>query len=194
MANDNPFAAPQDDFAPVYDVADSQGQVWRSGKLLVFTRNAPLPQRCIKCNTTHEVTMRERKLYYYPPWILLFIFCNLIVLLIVAIVFRKNATTQLGVCGDCWRRRRNGILLSWLLLLVGVGSFFALGILADTTGPDGFDRFGVPMLIGAVGCLLASAIVGLVRGQLLVVRKIDDVQVRLSRINQAYLALLPAGP
>jgi len=194
MDDQNPFAAPGNDFAPILNYDPSQGEVWRSGKVLVFTHGARLPQRCIKCNTAEDVPMRTRKLYYYPQWILLFILCNLLVLVIVAMVFRKTATVDLGICRACWRRRLFGILMSWGLVLLAIGLFISLGILPESLSPAAPEKVGVPLLFGAVGCLIAAAIVGLTIGQLLVVRKIDKVQIRLSRIDKGYLAMLPDGP
>ena len=53
MPEFNPYAAPVTDITrPALE-----GEIWRDGKVLVMTRQAWLPDRCVKCNapTTYRL-------------------------------------------------------------------------------------------------------------------------------------------
>lgn len=192
MTEINPFAAPLSECAPGSD-RSIEGEVWRAGKMLVFTHGASLPERCIKCNSTDDLTMKPRTLYYYPQWVLLLILVNLLVLLIVAMAVRKTSTASLAVCAACRRRRRNAILLSWLCVFAGLG-FFASMIFSDIIWPQNPNLVVGLAIMSSIALFLTAIVIALVRGQLLTVRKIDKQQVRLSRIASAYLDMLPVGP
>jgi hypothetical protein len=51
----------------------------------------------------------------------------------------------------------------------------------------------IGVLLGVV-LILSGLIVGIVRGQLVIVRRIDDRQVRVSGVCNGYLSNLPTGP
>lgn len=185
MSTENPFAAPQSDLAPDPFVPP-QGEVWRSGKELVFTHGAELPVRCIKCNATDDLTMTTRTVYYYPRWVFLLVLVNLIVLAIVAMIARKKATVGVCLCQACRGRRRNAILLAWLCVLTAIASIVSMIFVNEF--------WVVPLLVASVLLFIASLVIGIGWGQLVTVRKIDKVQVRLIQISAAYLDMLPVGP
>ena len=160
--------------------AGSASGIWRSGKQLVTSLDAVLPPRCVKCNARTEGWPIKRKLYWHPPAVYLALLLNVIVYIIVAVVTRKRGVAVVSICQLHRSARRNVIIISWLLALGG----FAAGV----TGIVQQSAW-----IGGIGgvAFLGGLIFGLVRGRLIVARKISKEHMWLGGCGGEFLAGFP---
>jgi hypothetical protein len=155
--------------------------LWRSGRNLVCSVNARLPQRCIKCNAPTETKQIKRTLYWHSPFVYLVILLNLLIYLIVAIVVRKRAMVFVSICPEHRQARRNVILTSWALVLGGIAGAIAGGVMQS----------GWLAAAGGVLFLLGIGF-GIVRGRLVSPRKIEKEFVWISGCGPEFLAGLPS--
>jgi hypothetical protein len=156
--------------------------IWRAGSKLVMTRDAQLPDRCVKCNAFTNGRLR-RKFSWHHPAIYILLIVAWLVYLIVAMILRKSATVDLGLCEEHSAKRRTYIWISWLLALGGVAGF----VLAMSA------HDGTPALIGFL-LLLTAIVFGVITSRVVYPSKIDDRFVWLKGVNADYLNQLPAWP
>jgi len=153
--------------------------IWRNNSVLVMTKEALLPNRCIKCNAPADEQLK-RKLTWHHPALYLLALASLLIYIVVALVVRKTATVNVGLCEDHSSARRRNILINWALGLTSVAGFTAAVMFED----------GSLAVLGAV-LLLATAIYGIVTLRVVVPTKIDDYFVWLKGINGSYLQEFP---
>lgn len=157
-----------------------QGGVWHDHDKLVMSKDAALPDRCVKCNRPADGLLLKRNLYWHNPFIYVLILVGILVYLIVALIVRKTATVNIPLCEAHLARRRNTLIAGWLLILLGLGGF----ILAAA--------IDYPMLIlGAALIMLAGFIFAIAAARIVIPTKIDDRFVWLKGINKDYLDQLP---
>ncbi len=152
--------------------------VWRNKSRLVMTKQAQLPDRCIKCNApTHQ--RLNRNLRWHHPALYILVAGGLLFYVILALVLSKTARIQVGLCETHSAARKRNILITCVLVLSSFASFY-FAVAVDE-----------PMLflIGAA-LLLASAIYGVVT-RFVAPEKIDDQFVWLTGVNQEYLSQFP---
>jgi hypothetical protein len=156
------------------------GGVWRDNSTLVMTKEAPLPDRCVKCNAPANGVRLKRRLMWHHPVLYLLIFIAFLLYVILATVLRKRATVYLGLCAEHLERRRKKVIAGWILLATGLLSTVA-GFAYDYPGVGllGFATF----LVAVIWLVIVSRVV--------TVKKIDDQLVWLNGINSAYLSQLP---
>jgi hypothetical protein len=156
--------------------------IWRDGKTLVMSKDAVLPDRCVKCNvfTNERLT---RKLSWHHPAIYILLLVAWLIYLIVAMVVRKRATVELGLCEEHKAKRRTFIWITLLMILGGVAGFF-LAIAAED---------GTPALIGSL-LLIAGIFFGVFTIRVTYPSKIDDRFVWLKGVNADYLDQFPPWP
>ena len=159
------------------------GEVWQKGSTMEFSKNAMLPDRCVKCNAFVDGSRLTKKLSWHHPAIYLLIFAGFLVYLIVALILSKRATVELGICEEHRRKRRYGMMVGWMLFLGGIMGAI-IGISSDYIGVMTIGFLLIP--VGLVWLILAARFVN--------VKKIDDRFVWLKGINREYLATLPAWP
>ena len=94
--------------------------VWRSKKDLVVSHGAEMPDRCVRCNAPAQGRRLKRRLYWHHPAIYLLILCSLLIYIIVALVVRKRAEVEIGLCQQHLVKRKRDIALSWALAILGV--------------------------------------------------------------------------
>jgi hypothetical protein len=157
--------------------------VWRDQKKLVMSKDATLPQWCIKCNAPTNGLVLKRKLTWHHPAIYLILLVAALIYVIVAMVVRKRATVEIGLCEKHLAKRRQGLWITYLLFFLGVGGF-VLAIAAED----------VTYLLVGVVLLLASVIFALAAVRIVLPTKIDDRFVWLKGVNEDYLDRLPQWP
>lgn len=178
----NPYAAPA---GPIYSSAapgpiDGPG-VWVDGDLLVMTKDATLPDRCIRCNApAHGYRLRRNLSWHSPAWFLL-ILVSWLIYLIVALIIRKKAMIDVGLCEVHRGRRRRAIAVGWVLGVLGVG-LIAWGLSRF--------RHGEAVAVAGVVAILAGLIYGVVGSQVVAVKRIDDRLVWLRKVAPEYLLSL----
>jgi len=99
---------------------------------------------------------------------------------VVAMVVRKTATVNVGLCEDHAAARRRNIAITWTLGLLSIGGFGAAIMFED----------GTFVALGAF-LLLTTAIYGIVTLRVVVPTKIDDYFVWMKGINGNYLQEFP---
>ena len=157
---DNYYAPPTTDtsFTP------SVGTIHREGNAVVVpAQGASLPPRCVRCNQPASKRLL-RRLYWHHPALYLLILVGICVYLIPALIVRKKAIVEVGLCQQHANRRLVGILLGWLGFLVSLGVFVATVDSYPTVG-------GVFML-----AMIALPIVGLLMARVVVATRIDNHQ------------------
>ena len=172
----NRYAPPR---AAVED-RDAAGQMWREGKLLVLSKDAHFPDRCIKCNAPSVAPMRRCPVTWHSPWWYLLLFLAVLLYAIVAMIVQKRAVFFVGLCARHQKRVLWGRVIGWgglaveLLLvgaaLVAIDSDYALVALALLA----------PWLIATI-----------VVNRLVLAQRIDDRYVRLKGCGPEFLRSLP---
>ena len=153
--------------------------VWRDKSVLVMTKEALLPNRCVKCNAPAEEKLKRNLTWHHPALYLLAI-ASLLIYAVVAMVVRKTATVNVGLCEDHSSTRRRNMAITWALGLASIAGFVVAGLLGDGT----FAVLGIVLL-------LATAIYGTVTLRVVVPTKIDNYCVWLKGIDANYLQQFP---
>jgi len=156
------------------------GGVWRDNSTLVMVKEAPLPDRCVKCNAPANGVRLRRRLAWHSPVLYLLIFVAVLIYAILAAVLSKRATIYIGLCAEHVQGRRKKIAVGWILLAGGLISI-VVGFAYEypIIGLLGFAVF----LFALVWLIMVSRVV--------TPKKIDDRLVWLNGINSAYLSQLP---
>lgn len=153
--------------------------IWRTQSILVMTKEAPLPGRCVKCNAYTEERLK-RKLTWHHPALYLLIFASILIYAIVAMVLRKTATVDVGLCPEHLAARKKSLAITWGLGLLSVGCFAVPFLTEDLTA----------VFLG-IALIFATAIYGIVTLRVVVPTRIDDQLVWLKGVNADYLQELP---
>lgn len=194
MADDfNPYAPPPivAELAAFPTTSAKTEGLWRDGNTLVVYKGAKLPPRCVKTNQP-TASYLERKLTWVPSWVYWLLLLNVLLCAIVALVLQKKAVLHIGLTEERLAGRRRLIMISWVIALVGMVSFFT-GI-AALASEGSFAPLG-PWLVGAGGL---AAFFGIINGnfgaRVVYASKIDDQFVWLKGVCPEYLAELPPWP
>jgi hypothetical protein len=144
-----------------------------------MTRQALLPDRCIKCNEPARRKLKRRLSWHHPALYLL-ILVGALFYVLLAMILRKTAIIEIGLCEVHSAVRRRDIVITWTLGLLSVGSFFLASQLQDLT-------------FAGIGCLLilATAVYGIMRVNVVTPTKIDENFLWLKGFNGNYLADFP---
>lgn len=164
--------------------------LWREGNRLVMRKDAELPDRCVRCNEPAHGYRLKRRLSWHHPAFYLFLLFNLIIYVIVALIVRKTAKIEVGLCEAHVRARTRAILVGWLGSLGGIG-LMIFG--AMNSGPGAQNDLGWMILVGLL-LLLVSLIFGASKAPPVVPTRIDANFVWLKRVSPAFLAALPDVP
>ena len=158
----------------------SSGGIWRDKSTLVMSKDAPLPDQCVKCNAPANGVRLKRRLSWHHPAIYILILVAWIIYVILVLVLRKQATVYLGLCEEHFQRRRKLLAAGWVLLAIGLVS----PTVAFAADYPGLGLLGVLVLIISIIWLVVVT-------RVVTVRKIDDRFVWLNGINANYLAHFP---
>jgi len=182
MAARNPYA-PSSASLKVGDSLAAGDGIWRDDKRIIVAHGCSFPNRCVKCNEPSIEPHKMRKVYWHHPALYLLFFLYAIIYVIVALIVRKKAEINPGLCEKHLSRRRMWIAIGW------IGSFavlFAIPMSADVLG---FDT-GSAMIVGML-CFFLIVIVSIVNARILYPRRIDERYARLQGADERFLASLP---
>jgi hypothetical protein len=150
-----------------------------------MTKDAALPDRCVRCNQPADGPRLRRNLSWHPAaWYVLLAISPLLYI-IVALIVRKTAKIEVGLCEEHRARRRRATTMGWLVSLAGIALMIGLGVAA----PDQYTGMGI--LIGVV-VLFIGILHGVIGSQVTPPKRIDKRFVWLSQVSPDYLAQLPA--
>jgi hypothetical protein len=158
--------------------------VWRDGDELVTLPGASMPDRCVKCNEPANAPTRARKVFWHHPAIYLILFLNVIIYAIVAMVVRKKAIVNPGLCAEHKTRRQRAITFGWAGFLGGL-------VLVYLGAASSFGFWG---MVGGVVVMLGSIAGGIIFGRIVYARAIDKSYVRLKGCGESFLNSLPPFP
>ena len=152
--------------------------VARHKKRLVVGLDSELPERCVKCNEP-AARMLKRSVYWHSPAVYAVLLLNILIYILIAVLVRKTAKVEIGLCDRHLRRRRMAIGVGWLTLALLILSIaVGIGIGAE------FIIFGtLTAIIVWLGCSAASYTVS--------ASKIDKEYVWLRGVCRDYLDELP---
>ena len=183
MDNHNPYAPSRASLAGAAVTPTESGGTWRDGAVLVLSREASLPARCVKCNEPAEEPTKTRRVYWHSPWIYGLIVVNFLIYAVVALIVRKKAVVAPGLCSAHKRRRRIGIGIAWTLLIAGLALLF-MGI---GSGKPGGTLAGILLIL--VAAVLSTIVTRILRP-----KRIDAQYVRLKGCGGTFLDSMPPFP
>lgn len=157
-----------------------EGGVWRDNHTLVMSKDAALPDRCVKCNSPANGLRLKRTLYWHNPIYYVLLFAGILIYFIVAMIVRKTAIVHVPLCETHLGRRRASLIIGWLLIALGLGGF----IMAIA------GNYGTPAFLGALS-LLVGFVFAIAAARTVLPTKIDDRFVWLKGVNRDYLNQLP---
>lgn len=156
---------------------------WREGSTLVMSKDASLPDFCVKCDAPANGFRLKRNLSWHHPALFLLLLLAWLLYFILAMVLRKRAIVHLGLCQEHYQKRRKLLTAGFITL---AGAFILMfGALASD--------YPAVALLGLVG-ILASAIWLAFIARVVTVKKIDDQFVWLKGLNENYLNRFPPLP
>jgi hypothetical protein len=161
------------------------GLVWRSNRRMVLRSQTPMPDRCVQCNAPANGFRLKRQLSWHHPALYLLLFLNLLIYAIVAVIVRKKARIDIGLCESHRRKRKTYMAISWGSALIGIAL-----ICAAAAGYG-----GMLALLGVV-LLLGGAILGAAKVVIVSATKIDKDLVWVKGAGKSFLAELQewSGP
>lgn len=180
MDEHNPYAPSRASLAGAAVAPAGGGGTWRDGAVLVMSRDASLPPRCIRCNEPAQEPTKNRKVYWHSPWLYLLLILNLLIYAIVAAIVRKKANVAPGLCYAHKKRRRIGIAIAWTLLLGGV-ALLSLGV-------AGGESAGIA---GGTLLILVALLVSISVTRILRATRIDAQYIRLKGCGPEFLDSIP---
>jgi hypothetical protein len=169
----NPYAPPrfESEGWPLPGVGASPR---REGDVVVIpVQGASFPPRCVVCNAPADRRMK-RKLYWHPPAVYALLCLGALFYVIGALILRKKAELEIGVCSAHAARRRNGILIGAL----GAPLAF-IGMIASVEA--------APILsVLALLVMLSSLVAAALMVQLIRAKRIDERQAWL-KVGRPFL-------
>jgi hypothetical protein len=148
---------------------DPSEVLWRENDLLVMrSPRGSLPDRCVRCNAAAEGYRLSRTVYWHhPAYYVLIVWPGLLIYVIVAVIVRRKAQVELGLCPFHASRRRWAIGMGWLLAVGGIVLMVASAMLAD----DKFEYWWIVLILG-IAALLAGVIWGSIGARTLWAKRI----------------------
>jgi hypothetical protein len=182
VAAHNPYA-PSKASLTSGEPAVAGGGVWRNDDELIVAHGAAFPQRCVKCNEPSETPHKYRKVYWHHPAVYVLLLGYAILYIIVALIVRRAAEVNPGLCAEHRRKRLRWIAIGWGGVLFGWVIVLGVGKLLGLEG-------GTFALL-AVLVFLGSAIAGVVGSRILYPKRIDERYARLKGADPRFLDSLP---
>ena len=175
-------------YATPFGMGQTGAGVWRDGNKLVTTVQASLPRHCVKCGAPADGAYGPRTFYWYHPAIFLLLLVNLLVFAIVALIIRKKATLEVGLCAAHRSRRAKAITAAWVLVLLGLATMIGGGVAGAEYSVDWL----IPVaILAGLAMWIAAAVVGTVWGAYLTPTKIDKQYGYFKGAGLDFLNLFP---
>lgn len=194
----NPYAAPNVAMGPppVRDISElDEYQIWSYGNKLIMRRGVELPDVCVQTGVPEPGIRKRRKISWSPPWVPLLIFAGLLPLVIVSLIMTKRATVRFSVCEQQHQRRRNAVMVGWIIGLAGIG-LTVLAIYLANTQQNVLGDNTQWFVLGLLGFIVALA--GLVYGTHMGLpfkpAKITSDYVMLRGLGSNFVSRFPAWP
>jgi hypothetical protein len=147
------------------------------GDTLVVSKDAPLPDVCVKC-AGHAVTRRKQQFVYTPQWVIVVMLLSLLIGAIVAMIVQKRGTLHLPLCEQCaarWKSANVQIALSILGMFLAIGFGIYVGI--ENHAPE----LMIVFLLLGIGGVIAVAILG--RNVRVLSKKVDASSITLTKVH-----------
>jgi hypothetical protein len=179
MSNDqNPYAPPRAD-ADVPSTFGSDEGLRREGQLILIpVAGVSFPGRCVICNQPAQQRLR-RRLFWHPPGYYALLCVGALIYVIAAMIVRKSATFEVGLCEAHAHRRRIAILMGWVGVPLALIGSVALAEVAH----------------GALSIVLVIAAFGLLVAALLMVRVVSAARIADGyawiRVGRPFLESIP---
>ena len=157
---------------------EGHGSLFRSKRDLVVRQNSPLPDTCIRCNAAANGFKLRRTLSWHSRWYYLLIIPGLLVYAIVAVLVRKKAVVDIGLCEVHQKKRKTIIWACWAGVLAGFSTLFLSPL--DSVLPV----FGILVVIFAM-------VFGILKSRMIHATKIDPDFVWIRGACPDYLMHLP---
>lgn len=174
-----PAAQPVLGYASPQQPAAAGLPAWREGKLLVALDNARLPDCCVKCGRPGGGRPFRRVYHWHHPALYLTILAGLLVYVIVAVCVQKKGAVHVALCDRHLARRRNGMLVGWLVALSAVVFWVLAAQLNEAL-------LVAPGILAFVGGLVTVA----VSSRILSPKRIDRGYLWLNGAGEEFLATL----
>jgi MFS family permease len=167
-----------------------QSGAWAEGNLLVTTTSCALPQDCVYCGAPAEKIL-NRKYYWHPSWVFILILPGLLIYAIVALVLRKKADVQLGLCPQHAAARTKKLLVAWGIAGLGLGIIvLSIAMMNDALGREWRDFGGLGIVLAIITFIVAAVVGGGAAG-VLKPKKITDTHAWFGGAGREFLAKLP---
>ncbi len=153
--------------------------IWRRKLEIVTGRDAPFPDRCIRCNAPANGFKLKRELTWHSPGYYILLISPLIYI-IVSMLVRKKAVLHIGLCEGHRASRKRAILIASITAILGV-LFVVLTVVAE---------HGIFALIGLV-LLLGALIYASLKATTISTTKIEKEIVSFKGAGQPFLDTLP---
>lgn len=154
--------------------AQTRGGVWQDHKRVVMHLSAPLPDRCLKCNSSQDVMRKVYTLKHYPVY-------SLFTMLLIGFARYKKVGVEAGLCAAHRARRRQKTMWAIYIMAAAVVMFF-LGIAVEAL----FALFIVSFFLFFGGCIYLACL-----GDPLSITKIKEPYIWLKGADDSYLNALP---
>lgn len=182
QVGENPYASPVSQYTGMAQPAkpiDTSG-IWREGDQLIAINGAQFPPLCVKCNAP-ATKMVRKKFAWHNPILLITILAGVLVYAILVLVLQKQATVTYGICDQHRARRRNYLLVFWLIVFPIIAGLFVCGFI--------FERIELVLLMPIALIVLGIVFANLVR--ILAPKKINDTHGWYKGASQAFLNNFP---
>lgn len=136
-------------------LATSPDLIRRHGNRLLVWDGAVLPPRCIRTNAPigqNDRTITKR-MAYTPGWVWIFILAGLLIALLLAVILQKRFTIAYCLSEAEAIRRRNRLIVGWLLL----PSSLVMAVLGGIASGEG-STWGSAGLVAGILLLLTSMV------------------------------------
>ncbi len=185
----NPYAPPETDITKRVPTDPGEG-VWRNGAMVVCSKNAWFPDRCIKCNEFCGDSRLKKTLRWHPQGYYLLFLISPILYLIVAMIVWWRAKVAFPICERHRRKRIIAIAVAWILPIAGI-MMMPLGRGLAATAGENRGTIETVSVIGGFVLIFGGLIYGLVGSRVASTKKIDKLYVWLTGASPEFVASLP---